>query len=100
MGFNTVYCYSPDNDWNSHDGKIPSLLEQLGTRVLRYPAGTVVTFFHWEQPTGQGWKDSWAPDFNKARNTDPASFMDIDERSEERRVGKGCVSTCRSRWTP
>src|SRR3546814_11109450 len=22
------------------------------------------------------------------------------ERSEERRVGKGCVSTCRSRWSP
>src|SRR3546814_7274953 len=22
------------------------------------------------------------------------------ERSEERRVGKECVSTCRSRWTP
>src|SRR3546814_19635900 len=23
-----------------------------------------------------------------------------DERSEESRVGKECVSTCRSRWTP
>src|SRR3546814_19952586 len=23
-----------------------------------------------------------------------------EDRSEERRVGKGCVSTCRSRWTP
>src|SRR3546814_4771929 len=23
-----------------------------------------------------------------------------DERSEERRVGKGCVSTCSSRWSP
>src|SRR3546814_19482521 len=23
----------------------------------------------------------------------------IDLRSEERRVGKGCVSTCRSRWS-
>src|SRR3546814_6586679 len=23
-----------------------------------------------------------------------------DQRSEERRVGKGCVSTCRSRWSP
>src|SRR3546814_17590665 len=23
-----------------------------------------------------------------------------EERSEERRVGKECVSTCRSRWTP
>src|SRR3546814_7480680 len=24
----------------------------------------------------------------------------IDVRSEERRVGKECVSTCRSRWSP
>src|SRR3546814_14184411 len=24
----------------------------------------------------------------------------IQERSEERRVGKECVSTCRSRWSP
>src|SRR3546814_15378946 len=24
----------------------------------------------------------------------------IDERSEERRVGKECVSTCRYRWSP
>src|SRR3546814_12182561 len=27
------------------------------------------------------------------------SFV-IAGRSEERRVGKGCVSTCRSRWSP
>src|SRR3546814_14056958 len=26
--------------------------------------------------------------------------LDITERSEERRVGKECVSTCRSRWSP
>src|SRR3546814_12832833 len=26
--------------------------------------------------------------------------MDEAERSEERRVGKECVSTCRSRWSP
>src|SRR3546814_8991981 len=25
---------------------------------------------------------------------------DEEERSEERRVGKECVSTCRSRWSP
>src|SRR3546814_11079395 len=25
---------------------------------------------------------------------------EIGERSEERRVGKECVSTCRSRWSP
>src|SRR3546814_13887936 len=28
------------------------------------------------------------------------SGTEIAERSEERRVGKECVSTCRSRWSP
>ena len=27
-------------------------------------------------------------------------FLWCGERSEERRVGKECVSTCRSRWSP
>src|SRR3546814_14267226 len=27
-------------------------------------------------------------------------FLIIDSRSEERRVGKECVRTCRSRWSP
>src|SRR3546814_14497244 len=31
---------------------------------------------------------------------DPALLANICVRSEERRVGKECVSTCRSRWSP
>src|SRR3546814_3045094 len=34
---------------------------------------------------------------NVASETDVAQAVD---RSEERRVGKECVSTCRSRWSP
>src|SRR3546814_15111250 len=30
----------------------------------------------------------------------PRNLMLLAERSEERRVGKECVSTCRSRWSP
>src|SRR3546814_8350695 len=30
----------------------------------------------------------------------PAEFVTDKLRSEERRVGKECVSTCRSRWSP
>src|SRR3546814_3396956 len=30
----------------------------------------------------------------------PASLRAWMKRSEERRVGKECVSTCRSRWSP
>src|SRR3546814_14553215 len=29
-----------------------------------------------------------------------ANLALVDPRSEERRVGKECVSTCRSRWSP
>src|SRR3546814_20279034 len=38
--------------------------------------------------------------------SDPLSFQPLrnidreSERSEERRVGKACVRTCRSRWSP
>src|SRR3546814_13444998 len=29
-----------------------------------------------------------------------ARLLLVEDRSEERRVGKECVSTCRSRWSP
>src|SRR3546814_7653257 len=35
-----------------------------------------------------------------AANSPPISRLVASKRSEERRVGKECVSTCRSRWSP
>src|SRR3546814_11339313 len=43
------------------------------------------------------------PDMSKTRSDvdeSEASSYDLGARSEERRVGKECVSTCRSRWSP
>src|SRR3546814_14300695 len=41
---------------------------------------------------------------DERRNFKPGKFPHISRtgnwRSEERRVGKECVSTCRSRWSP
>ncbi|MEJ7779757.1 MAG: hypothetical protein WKF68_09205 [Daejeonella sp.] len=79
MGFNIVYCYESDAGWKSGKGKVPQMIKALGTRQLRYPGGTVVTKYHWEQPTGQGWSDIWSQDFNAAKNTSPLTFMNIDE---------------------
>src|SRR3546814_10233639 len=53
------------------------------------------------------WK-TWYTGVLKAPTTSPvmvpASWyryrMSLYSRSEERRVGKECVSTCRSRWSP
>src|SRR3546814_17449607 len=37
----------------------------------------------------------------QGRQSEPTSiFVDNTRRSEERRVGNACVSTCRSRWSP
>src|SRR3546814_12953263 len=43
--------------------------------------------------TGQGKAFSACGDFAYIQEM-------MDQRSEERRVGKECVSTCRSRWSP
>src|SRR3546814_232563 len=45
------------------------------------------------------------PRQRRPKKDDPTSYMDcrtyhIPGRSEERRVGKECVSTCRFRWSP
>src|SRR3546814_16626841 len=35
-----------------------------------------------------------------SKNPGEPKFVQLYARSEERRVGKECVSTCRSRWSP
>src|SRR3546814_16184533 len=42
----------------------------------------------------------WAPDLSHADGRFGLVFTDGQRRSEERRVGKGCVSTCRFRGAP
>src|SRR3546814_16871576 len=45
--------------------------------------------------TPKGWRISSRYEENSWRYTVPEGLL---ARSEERRVGKGCVSTCRLRW--
>lgn len=79
MGFNNVYCYEPDKYWQNGDGKIAAYIKNLNTGVMRYPGGTVVGRFDWEQPSGQGWTEPGEPGFKAAGNRGSSEFMDIDE---------------------
>src|SRR3546814_15021556 len=45
------------------------------------------------------YRDPWYGDIVIA-STAKGLTIDFTSRSEERRVGKECVSTCRSRWSP
>src|SRR3546814_2189706 len=46
-----------------------------------------------------GAEDEAADDVHE-QDEDAGDGVPLHERSEERRVGKECVSTCRSRWSP
>lgn len=76
FGYNIVYAETPDEVWNN--GIIKKFTQESKTSFIRYPGGTVVTYWHWKEPTGHGWDDSWDPSYNKA-DKPGSQFMDIDE---------------------
>lgn len=76
MGFNTVYAYEADSVWS--DGKIEKYLKDVNVSLIRYPGGTVSSFYHWDKLTGEGWKDNWDPE-NPVKIKPETAFMDLKE---------------------
>ena len=76
MGFNLIYPHETDAIWQ--DGKIAGYLKNVNVACLRYPGGTVCSFYHWNELTGEGWKDSWDP-LNPITPKASSEFMDINE---------------------
>src|SRR3546814_14431837 len=77
-----------------------SLLADDGTRVARFEL--VRPLKHGHLTAEQLEESNWEPvDFAEFRRLWQAEVGEAAaSRSDERRVGKGCVSTCRSRWSP
>ncbi len=76
MGFNLVYPHEKNSIWQ--DGKIAGYLKDVNVGFLRYPGGTVCSYYHWNALTGEGWKDSWDKE-NPVMPKQPSEFMDMDE---------------------
>lgn len=76
MGFNLIYPHEKDMIWM--DGKLAGYLRDMKVAFLRYPGGTVCSYYHWNALTGEGWKDSWDPNRQLVQKS-PSEFMDIDE---------------------
>src|SRR3546814_16239635 len=74
---------------------VPRWFARLGHLLTLLVAITVLVGI---VTTGSG---PHAGDSGAGRNgLDPAILQHVHARSEERRVGKECVSKCRSRWSP
>lgn len=76
MGFNLVYAHETDAIWSG--GKVTGFMNDVNASIFRYPGGTVTTFYHWNELTGEGWKDSWDP-VNPVTPKPGSAFMNVDE---------------------
>src|SRR3546814_15542784 len=87
--------------------KIAAVTARLGELTNHVPGAEVVVkpVEPWLEASA-GTAGYFAPSADGSRpgilyvNTRNMRNLPIYERSEERRVGKECVSTCRSRWSP
>lgn len=79
MGFNLVYPQEKQSIWQ--DGKVTEHLKNVNTSIIRWPGGTVTSYYHWDSLTGRGWEDSWNPE-NSSVPEDGSEFMDFDEYME------------------
>src|SRR3546814_7266828 len=77
------------SDWSSHvcSSDLPKLLAQTGLSGV-------------DALGGQRDVEAGVGDGNEVAQLDQRHGDGLVNRSEERRVGKECVSTCRSRWSP
>src|SRR3546814_13621988 len=96
-------CSSDLSDWQSTFNMVCAfdVLEHIEDDRL-----AIQEWIRWLAPNGKmilsvpahrsrwGAGDVWAGHYRRYDRND------VVQRSEERRVGKECVSTCRSRWSP
>src|SRR3546814_1733903 len=82
-----------------------------GVQTCALPISRATSEKFWQLPLDDDYADNIKSDIADIRNTgkgrgggaiNGALFVQefVGSRSEERRVGKECVSTCRSRWSP
>src|SRR3546814_14939583 len=62
-------------------------------------SGTALSSMHWTYPHDELLALRRKADAAEAA-APVATGLSVEQRSEVRRVGKECVSTCRSRWSP
>src|SRR3546814_12677514 len=90
------------NYWDTTEQPFPVVSPKAGGAANTVPAGTFPpNGYGLHDMTGNAWQ--WVSDwyrFDYFAMQAQAGQKPIDNRSEERRVGQECVSTCRSRLSP
>ena len=77
VGLHQVYFNVPDAKFV--DGEISAWAKRVGVSTSRYPGGSVVKTWDWENPSGFFGNDPYAPDYDPSKNVDESEWMSLDE---------------------
>src|SRR3546814_12051352 len=95
---------APDDDqaWDSRKSRgTPATKRSIAMAIKVRLNGSTVTVHPMVHPVNKGNRPvEWGPHENSDTFTFATPPITFDDRSEERRVGKECVSTFRSGWSP
>jgi len=76
VGMHHIYYEDADADY---DGSIAAWANQVGIGTSRFPGGSVVKYWDWENPTGMRRGDTWDPTWNPDDKVPAANWMSLDE---------------------
>ena len=73
------FVYGFENDTLYQDERISDWMKECKTKTIRWPGGTAVQTYHWDDLNGIAFKaDTWKPGYNGGYR-DSVCFMDLDE---------------------
>lgn len=76
VGMHHIYYEDADSDY---DGSIAAWANKVGIGTSRFPGGSVVKYWDWENPTGIRRGDPWDPKWNPVDKAPAANWMSLDE---------------------
>jgi hypothetical protein len=77
VGMNQVYCFTPDSVFA--DGTLADWARRAGIGSSRFPGGSVVRRWDWQNPTGTLDDDPWDPSWDTNNNVAASEWMSLDE---------------------
>src|SRR3546814_17299994 len=89
----------PAGPFESSHRSLQAALRAWVEAQTHHPIGYVEQLYTFADGDRANWQGQRIISVSYLGLTRESENLDID-RSEERRVGKECVSTCRSRWSP
>lgn len=75
-GSHFVYAFERDSLYENED--IAEWMRRSKLGVIRWPGGTVVQNYHWDNLDGNPWVDHWDPGYTE-NSKPPEDYMDLDE---------------------